>query len=88
MSPIEEYVCYNKIQSLIRERYLLETLQANMNTMLKPTITEDEKTKRENEYKAEWFQDNKEILTEKNKEYKEIHREELQEQKKEILRTK
>ena len=84
MSPIEEYVCDNKIQSLIRERYWLETLQANMNTMLKPTITEDEKTKRETEYKAKWFQDNKERLTEKNKEYREIHKEEIIEKQKSL----
>ena len=80
ISPIEEYECDNKIQSLIRERHWLETLQANMNTMLKPTITEKEKEKRDTEYKAKWFQDNKERLTEKNKNYYQESKEEIKQQ--------
>ena len=82
MSPIEEYICENKIQSLIRERYWLETLQANMNTMLKPIITEEERDQRNTRYKAKWFQDNKERLTEKNKEYEKTHKEVIQKQRK------
>jgi hypothetical protein len=55
MSPIEENLCDNKIQSLILEQYWLEKLQANMNTMLKQTTIEDEKIKENQNIKQNGF---------------------------------
>ncbi len=82
MYPIEEMICENRIQALIRERYWYDTFHANLNT-LHPILSDVERKNYDKErsiifretnqeyikgYKKNWYEDNKERLSDKNKE--------------------
>jgi hypothetical protein len=71
MIMVEEYPCKNKLESDMRERYWLETLEAKLNIQL-PTRTNKE-CKNDNKIKikeqnAIWYIVNKERIDEYNKE--------------------
>jgi hypothetical protein len=77
MIPIEEMICENKIQVLIRERYWFDTLQAKMNTY-KPYVSYEERL---NDMKA-YYDTHKEEIAEQCKIYREENHEVILEKKK------
>ena len=62
MEIIEHYPCENKQQALLREKHFQKLLNAELG--IKAERTKEE----EIIYKAQWFQDNKERIKEKNSE--------------------
>jgi hypothetical protein len=74
MIEIELYSCENKRQAETRERYWLETLGATLNQVI-PTRTKQE-------YQKEYYHENREILNEKHKEWYEANKEQISEYQK------
>jgi hypothetical protein len=70
MIIVEEYPCENKNQAEARERYWIETQQATLNKYI-PTRTREER-----------YEENKEEISEYQKQYREEHKEEMLEYKK------
>jgi hypothetical protein len=69
MILIEEYSCDNKLQASQRERYWLETLNATLNNRI-PSRTQQE-----------YYEENREIIIEKNKKYRETNEERILQQR-------
>jgi hypothetical protein len=70
MLEVEKYPCSNKAESDIRERYWLETLNANMNSQIP------------NRSIQEYYVEHKEQITQYNKEYQVINKEKVSQYKK------
>lgn len=70
MIMVEEYNCENSLQAHQRERYWVETLNADLNYQI-PSRTI-----------REWYDDNREELTERKKKYYENNKEEILQQHK------
>jgi hypothetical protein len=70
--PVEEFPCENVIQAIIRERYWYEKINATLNT--------DKPHRNSREY----YEDNKEIIKEKNKKYIDNNKEKIQLYKKDL----
>jgi hypothetical protein len=78
MIQIEDYKCTNKREAEMRERYWIETLQANLNCN-NPITTKEEK----NIQKQDWYEENKTEILEKSKHrYEENKADKLDYQKK------
>lgn len=70
MIMVEQYPCENRFSAEQRERHWLETLNANLNCVI-PSRTYDE-----------WYEINKNKLSEKNKIYRSENKQEISEQRK------
>ena len=71
---IEDYPCNNKREAEAREQHWMDILKSNMNTH-RAFITEEYKK----EYQKEHYENNKEEIREKNKEYREANKETIAE---------
>jgi hypothetical protein len=76
MKIIEEYPCKDELEASARERYWIKELKATLN-MREPCRTT-----------REYYQDNREIILEKNKEYRKNNKEKIAEQQKQADKTK
>jgi hypothetical protein len=74
MVLIEMYPCTNHLESLQRERYWCENLNATLNSVV-PSRTKQE-------YDKEYNVDHKDHLTEKSKKYRETHKEHIKQYRK------
>jgi hypothetical protein len=88
MVLIENYDCVNKYEAVMRERYWIENLQANLNCN-NPIATKEEKEKQ----KKDWYEENKEDILQKakenyeeNKEHKLEYQKQYTEQNKEKIK--
>ena len=73
MIKIEDYNCNTKLDASKRERELIETLNATLNSQIPSrTMKEYNEVNLNNikEYKKEWYEVNREIIKEKKKEYR------------------
>lgn len=68
MIEIEKYPCNDEREASARERYWYEQLHAGTNTV-RPYRSEEEKKEYMKEYNKEYNQKNKDILSQKDKEY-------------------
>ena len=76
MIPIEQYICNNKDELVIRERYYIDLLRPTLN-IVKPGRT-----------MKEYYEDNKEKIAEINKKYRETNKEKIAEYSKEYQKIK
>ena len=79
---IKEYPCNSKIELLIEEDRQMKLLKSNMNSM-KSYLTDEERIIKKKESDKEYYQLNKEYLIEQKKEYNQLNKEHIQEYKKE-----
>lgn len=84
--PVEEFKCDNINQALIRERFWIEELNANLNQNI-PSRTEKERYENNKEeiqqQRKEYREKNKEKIAQKDRKYYEEHKEEKQKYDKE-----
>ncbi len=71
MIEVEKHNCNDRLEACKKERYWLETLKATLNKRI-PSRT-----------KIEWYNDNKENINEKHKQYREQNKDKITEYKKE-----
>jgi len=75
MRPIEEFVCENKLEARIRERFWCEMYNPNLNMRKAYTSIEekesyyDENKERIQQYRKEYYEDNKDKYLQYQKEY-------------------
>ena len=81
MIQIEVYKCDNKREAEARERYWIETLEANLNCRI-PFKTQEEKKEHISEYCKEYYEENKE----KKNEYFQINKKQLLEYQKQYYK--
>lgn len=82
MILIEKYPCNDNIELRARERYYVETLNANLNSQI-PIITKQEKQKAMIKYRIE----HKEYHNKYNKEYRVDHKEDIKKYNKDYYKT-
>jgi hypothetical protein len=84
---IEDFPCDNVEEATRRERYWVENLNASLNKQI-PSRTQVEytETRKEHfkEYKHQYYLENKERLTEKNKNYHQENKEEIKQKQHEL----
>jgi hypothetical protein len=77
MILIEMYPCTNHLESLQRERYWCEHLNATLNSLV-PSRTDKEYTFDHKEHKKQYKLDHNEHITKQQKQYREQHKEQSQ----------
>lgn len=87
LTPIEEFPCSNINQASIRERYWIETLQAELNKYI-PSRTIKEWVEINKDKKKEYDSKNKEKIKEYDKNYREYNKSKKKEYNKEYYQNK
>jgi len=81
MQPYSQFSCNSKIEQRVEEERIRQLLKAELNMISCGTgLTKKEYAKSTKiiNYKKEWYSENKNYCSEKNKKYREQHKDELQ----------